>query len=80
MRARCPNCERGFNCDGDDACWCLKVDRKFDYEAMILRSGAAGCVCPVDVEATASTSQGTGPGGKRRGGRLRRENRPRMPG
>jgi len=47
QRARCPNCGRGFNCDGSADCWCLKVDRDFDYEAMIIRTGATGCVCPV---------------------------------
>ncbi len=46
-RAACPNCGRRFNCDGGADCWCLKVERKFDYEAMILRTGASGCVCPV---------------------------------
>ncbi|MDH3228952.1 MAG: cysteine-rich CWC family protein [Alphaproteobacteria bacterium] len=46
-RAHCPNCRRGFNCDGSADCWCLKVDRNFDYEAMIVRTGATGCVCPV---------------------------------
>ncbi len=47
QRTRCPNCGRGFNCDGSADCWCLKVDRDFDYEAMIIRTGASGCVCPV---------------------------------
>jgi len=46
-RAHCPNCGRRFNCDGSADCWCLKVDRNFDYEAMIIRTGATGCVCPV---------------------------------
>jgi len=80
-RATCPNCGRGFNCDGGDSCWCLKVERKFDYTAMILRSGAMGCVCPVcltgrtdlaDVEGQAP--EGTpAPRPVRRGGRRRRE-------
>lgn len=61
-RAACANCGRAFNCDGTAECWCLKIERNFDYEGMILRSGAMGCVCPVcltgrtdlaDVEATA---------------------------
>jgi hypothetical protein len=47
QRTDCPNCGRGFNCDGSADCWCLKVDRDFDYEAMIIRTGATGCVCPV---------------------------------
>lgn len=46
-RAQCPNCGRGFNCDASAECWCLKVARDFDYEDMIIRTGAAGCVCPV---------------------------------
>lgn len=57
----------------------MKVERNFDYEGMILRSGAMGCVCPVcltgradlaDVEATApDTIQPQRP--TRRGGRRR---------
>lgn len=47
QRTRCPNCGRGFNCDGSVDCWCLKVERDFDYEAMIIRTGESGCVCPV---------------------------------
>ena len=49
MRARCPNCGRGFNCDGGEDWWCLKGERNFDYEEMILRTGAMGCACPVCV-------------------------------
>ncbi|UCH73991.1 MAG: cysteine-rich CWC family protein [Rhodospirillales bacterium] len=44
---QCPNCGRRFNCEGSADCWCLKVERKFDYEAMILRTGKVNCVCPV---------------------------------
>jgi len=78
MRAACPNCGRGFNCDGGDECWCLKVERKFDYEAMILRTGAMGCVCPVcltgrtdlaGVEAAPPAGASRPPAGKRRGRR-----------
>ena len=85
MRAACPNCGRGFNCDGGDECWCLKVERKFDYEEMILRTGAMGCVCPVcltgrtdiaDVEATAPPGAPRPPAGKRRGGRRGKNNTP----
>lgn len=46
-RTLCPSCGRGFNCDGSADCWCLKVERLFDYEAMIVGTGAMGCVCPV---------------------------------
>ena len=46
-RTRCPNCGRAFNCDTSADCWCLKVERNFDYEAMIVRTGAVACVCPV---------------------------------
>lgn len=84
MRARCPNCGRGFNCDGGSECWCLKTERNFDYEEMILRSGAMGCVCPVcltgrtdlaDVESVGPTERPAGPAPGRRGGRRRRENK-----
>lgn len=80
MRARCPNCGRGFNCDGDADCWCLKVERNFDYEAMIMRTGATGCVCPVCVTGRTDLAQvdaeapaaGGGPSRPvRRGGRSR---------
>lgn len=80
MRAECPNCGRGFNCDGGEDCWCLKVERKFDYEGMILRTGAMGCVCPVcvtgrtdlaDVEASAPAGRAPRPVARRRGGRRR---------
>jgi len=46
-KATCPNCGRGFNCDGTADCWCLKVERRFDYEAFIMRTGQLSCVCPV---------------------------------
>lgn len=46
-RSACPNCGRRFNCDRSGGCWCLKVEREFDYEAMIMRTGRTGCVCPV---------------------------------
>jgi hypothetical protein len=45
--ATCPNCGRGFNCAGTPECWCLNVERVFDYEAFIIRTGRAACVCPV---------------------------------
>lgn len=78
-RAVCPNCGRGFNCDGGEACWCLKVERDFDYAAMILRTGETGCVCPVcltgrsdlaevETEAPAAVSHAAP---RRRGGRRR---------
>ena len=28
-------------------CWCLKVERNFDYEEFIIRTGNSNCVCPV---------------------------------
>lgn len=83
MRARCPNCGRGFSCEGGDGCWCLKVERSFDYEEMILRTGAMGCACPVcltgrtdlaGVEAAAPTGAGSPRARKRCGGRRRRIN------
>jgi hypothetical protein len=43
----CPNCARKFNCDGPPDCWCLKVERNFDWEGFIMRTGASSCVCPV---------------------------------
>jgi hypothetical protein len=43
----CPNCGRSFNCDASAECWCLKVERSFDYDALIIRTGSASCVCPV---------------------------------
>jgi hypothetical protein len=42
-----PNCERSFNCDASAECWCLKVERSFDYKAFIIRTGSASCICPV---------------------------------
>jgi len=86
MRVKCPNCGRGFNCDGGEDCWCLKVERKFDYEDMILRTGAMGCACPVcvtgrtdlaDVEAKAPAGGAPRPARGRRGGR-RRNSYPRV--
>lgn len=83
MRGKCPNCGRGFNCDGGEECWCLKVERKFDYEEMILRTGAMGCVCPVcvtgrtdlaDVEAIAPLDGAPAVFPGRRGGRRRTHN------
>jgi hypothetical protein len=83
MRNVCPNCGRRFNCDGGENCWCLKVERDFDYEAMVLRTGSMGCVCPVcltgrtelaDAESGAP-SRGAAPARSgRRGGRRRRTN------
>ncbi len=46
-RIACPNCGRSFNCDGPPECWCLKVERNFDWEAFIIRTGMSSCVCPV---------------------------------
>jgi hypothetical protein len=43
----CPNCGRGFNCEGPPDCWCLKVERNFDWEDFIIRTGNSSCVCPV---------------------------------
>ncbi len=43
----CPNCARTFNCDGPPDCWCLKVERNFDWEDFIIRTGKSSCVCPV---------------------------------
>ena len=80
-RVACPNCGRRFNCDGGEDCWCLKVERKFDYQEMILRTGATGCVCPVcltgradlaEVEATAPGSQPALPAPRRTGRRKHR--------
>jgi hypothetical protein len=45
-KATCPNCQRQFNCTGTAECWCLRVEADFDYEAMIMRTGVAACVCP----------------------------------
>ena len=78
MRATCPNCSRRFNCEGGEDCWCLKVERKFDYEDMILRTGATGCACPVcvtgrtdlaDVESLPRTGAAPYPVRRRRGRR-----------
>ncbi len=43
----CKNCGRGFNCEGPPACWCLKVEHDFDWEAFIMRTGITSCLCPV---------------------------------
>lgn len=43
----CPNCKRKFNCAGPPNCWCLKVERTFDWEDFIIRTGMSSCVCPV---------------------------------
>ncbi len=43
----CPNCQRTFNCASTPECWCLNVERKFDYDAFIIRTGIISCVCPV---------------------------------
>lgn len=79
-RVACPNCGRGFNCEGSERCWCLTVERDFDYEEMVLRTGAIGCVCavcltgradPAAVERDAPAG-GPLPARRRRGGRRRR--------
>lgn len=46
-RATCPSCGRTFNCAGTADCWCLSVERRFDYEAFFIRTGHLSCVCPV---------------------------------
>jgi hypothetical protein len=47
-RTRCPNCDRSFNCIKPSTnCWCLKVDRNFDFTELIKRTGQMSCVCPV---------------------------------
>ena len=56
----CPNCERTFNCAGPPYCWCLNVERKFDYEEFIIRTGKSSCVCPVCL--TGKEPDGTGAG------------------
>jgi len=80
VRAHCPNCGRGFNCNGEADCWCLKVERRFDYEQMILRTDAMGCACPVcvtgrtdlaEVDAEAPATNAGPPKPVRRGGRRR---------
>lgn len=58
---RCPDRGRSFNGDGSADCWCLQVERDFDYEAMIIRPGAAGYVFPVCLTGR------SGLGGGRRG-------------
>jgi len=81
-RMICPNCGRAFNCDGTDTCWCLKIGRDFDYEAMILRTGMAGCVCPVCLTGRgelAGVGRDAPPSGRpapRRRGRRRQPDRP----
>ncbi len=54
----CPNCGRGFNCDGPPECWCLKVERNFDWEGFIIRTGKSSCVCPVCL--TGKTGEAAG--------------------
>ncbi len=56
--ARCPNCGRGFNCEGPPDCWCLKVERTFDWEDFIIRTGKSSCVCPVCL--TGKEAEGAG--------------------
>ena len=48
VRRPCPNCGRSFNCiKPSENCWCLRVDRNFDYAAFFLKTGSMACVCPV---------------------------------
>ncbi len=54
----CPNCGRGFNCEGPPACWCLKVEHDFDWEAFIMRTGITSCLCPVCLTGTAEPVPG----------------------
>jgi len=68
--ATCPSCGRRFNCDASAECWCLKVERTFDYTALILATGAASCVCPVCLTGNAEAAE-PAPGPRRRGGRRR---------
>ena len=42
---------RTFNCAGTADCWCLSVERSFDYEAFFIRTGHLSCVCPVCLTA-----------------------------
>ena len=46
-KATCPNCGRRFDCAGPPDCWCLRVETRFDYEDLIIRTGGVACVCPV---------------------------------
>ena len=49
-RTVCPNCGRTFNCiKPTERCWCTRPDikRVFYYTELIIRTGAACCVCPV---------------------------------
>ncbi len=59
--ARCPNCGRGFNCEGPPDCWCLKVEHDFDWEGFIMRSGITSCLCPVCL--TGKEEEGAGAAG-----------------
>ena len=62
----CPNCGRGFNCEGPPDCWCLKVAHDFDWEAFIMRTGITSCLCPVCLTGTAEPVAGAdaaAPGG-----------------
>ncbi len=56
----CPNCRRSFNCDGTPDCWCLKVERNFDWEAFIVRTGIGTCVCPVCLTGKSEEGASTG--------------------
>ncbi|HEM46178.1 MAG TPA: hypothetical protein ENO23_03945 [Alphaproteobacteria bacterium] len=78
-RVACPNCGRAFNCAGSGGCWCLKVERDFGYEAMILRTGALGCVCPVCLTGRADLAavDHDTPGGRPPPARRRRRGRRR---
>ena len=62
----CPNCARRFNCDGPPDCWCLKVERNFDWEDFIIRTGNSSCVCPVCLTGKSGAGAGAdaaAPGG-----------------
>jgi len=44
----CPNCGKRFNCIKPSTnCWCMKVERKFDYKKMLIEKGVMSCVCPI---------------------------------
>jgi hypothetical protein len=47
-RTHCPNCDRSFRCIKPSTnCWCLKVERNFDFTELVKRTGQMSCVCPV---------------------------------
>ncbi|MBN2486483.1 MAG: cysteine-rich CWC family protein [Bacteroidales bacterium] len=42
---RCPSCGRFFTCDGNNDCWCEKVNLH-KREFLVLNQKYTDCICP----------------------------------